>query len=198
MRVTLKRVTGLTLREVARVTFKEAAKAVSAFALLALACACGGASKNAQQSNSAATQSSAQSNASGGPAASGVDVEKLNAEIERLEKATERNPADDDTRDDLAKAYVSRGDAERAQSQLQEALRDYQRALRLDPDNAEAQKNAYDTQEQLGGEQQEDENGAPAPAPITPNVADEDDKADGKTPANANANSNSKPTPKKQ
>jgi tetratricopeptide (TPR) repeat protein len=121
--------------------------------------------------------------------ASPEDAAKLDADIERLEKATERNPGDEDTRDELAKAYVRRGDAERASGQPQEALKDYQRALRLDPDNGEAQKNAADTQEQLGGEQQ-DENGAPAPAPITPNVADEDDKP-APTPGG-------KPTPKRQ
>ncbi|HKG11679.1 MAG TPA: tetratricopeptide repeat protein, partial [Pyrinomonadaceae bacterium] len=129
-------------------------------------------------------QAPAQSNANGGAAvATSVDVAKLSGDIERLEKATERNPGDEETRDELARAYVRRGDAERATNQPQEALKDYQRALRLDPDNGEAQKNAADTQEQLGGEQQ-DENGAPAPAPITPNVADDEDE-----PA---------PTPKKQ
>ena len=117
---------------------------------------------------------------------------KLNSDIERLEKAAERNPADEDTRDELARAYVRRGDAERATGQPQEALKDYQRALRLDPDNDEAQKNAADTQEQLGGEQREDENGAPAPLPVTPNVADEDEN---NKPA---PSPGEKPTPKKQ
>jgi tetratricopeptide (TPR) repeat protein len=172
-----------------RETFTKITRAASALALLAFASACGGggASNSAQQANaSAQPDSSAQSNAGGGAA---TDVAKLNADIERLEKAAERNPGDDDTRDDLARAYVRRGDAERAAGQPQEAINDYQRALRLDPDNDEAQKNAADTKEQFGGEQ-EDENGAPAPLPITPNVADEDNK-----PA-----PNAKPTatPKKQ
>ncbi|HYY98341.1 MAG TPA: tetratricopeptide repeat protein [Pyrinomonadaceae bacterium] len=167
------------------------ARAACALALVALASACGGhgASGGAQQSNAGAQQSPAQSDAGGGAsAASPADVARLNEDIEQLEKAAERNPADEDTRDGLAKAYVRRGDAERAGNQPQEALKDYQRALRLDPDNDEAQKNAADTQEQLGGERQEDENGAPAPLPVTPNVADEDDK-----PAPSE-----KPTPKKQ
>jgi tetratricopeptide (TPR) repeat protein len=159
------------------------------FVLLATACG-GGASNSAQQSNAGAQTSTAQSNVNSGAAvASNADVAKLNADIERLEKAAERNPGDEDTRDDLARAYVLRGNAERAAGQPQEAINDYQRALRLDPDNDEAQKNAADTKEQFGGEQ-EDENGAPAPLPITPNVADEDNK-----PA-----PNAKPTatPKKQ
>jgi hypothetical protein len=64
----------------------------------------------------------------------------------------------------------------RAANHLREALLDYQRALRLDPDNDAAQKNAAATKEQLGGAEQEDENGAPAPLPITPNVADDEGK----------------------
>lgn len=179
-----------------RATLKGVARAASTFALpaaLALACACGGgAPKNAQQSNAGA-QPSSQANADAA-VASDADVARLSADIERLEKSTERNPGDEDTRDELARAYVRRGDAERASNQPQDALRDYQRALRLDPDNGEAQKDAYDVQAQLGGGEQQDENGAPAPAPITPNVAD--DEGSGKTPANANAKPTA--TPKKQ
>ena len=167
------------------------ASVVALVALAAFANGCGGASNNARQSNAGAQVSPSQSNGNA-MAASDVDVAKLNADIERLEKAAERNPGDEDTRDELAQAYVRRGDAQRASGQPQEALKDYQRALRLDPDNGEAQKNAADTQEQLGGEQREDENGAPVPPPITPNVADEDDK-----PA-ANANAKPTATPKKQ
>lgn len=137
-----------------------------------------------------ADKSPAQSNAnSGTTVVASADVAKLSEDIERLEKAVERNPGDEETRDELARAYVRRGNAQRALNQPQEALKDYQRALRLDPDNGEAQKNAADTQEQLGGEQQ-DENGAPAPAPITPNVADDEDKPVHKP--------SEKPTPKKQ
>jgi Flp pilus assembly protein TadD len=177
-----------------RVTLSKIERAASAVALVALvalaalASGCGGAPNNARQSNAGA-QPSSQPNVNAA-VASNVDVATLSADIERLEKSTERNPGDEDTRDELARAYVRRGDAERATGQPQEALTDYQRALRLDPDNGEAQKNAADTQEQLGGEQREDENGAPVPPPITPNVADEDDKP-AATPAE-------KPTPKKQ
>lgn len=172
-----------------RATPTRVATAASMFALLATACG-GGASNSAQQSNTGAQTSTAQTNVNSGAAVvPNADIAKLNADIERLEKATERNPGDEDTRDDLARAYVLRGNAERAAGQPQDAINDYQRALRLDPDNDEAQKNAADTKEQFGGEQ-EDENGAPAPLPITPNVADEDNK-----PA-----PNAKPTatPKKQ
>lgn len=173
-----------------RATLRKITLAVSALALASFACGCrGGVADNARQSNAGAQSQSPQSNANGGVATSNADVAKLSADIERLEKAAERNPGDEETRDELARAYVRRGDASRASNQPQEALKDYQRALRLDPDNAEAQKNAADIQEQLGGEQQ-DENGAPAPAPITPNVTDDEDKP-APTPSE-------KPTPKKQ
>ena len=69
---------------------------------------------------------------------------------------------------------MRRGNSLRGAGQLREALTDYQRALRLAPDNDEAQANAAAVDQQLGGDQQEDENGAPAPLPITPGVADED------------------------
>lgn len=114
-----------------------------------------------------------------------ADLNKLGAEIEKLERQAERNPADEETRDELARVYVRRANALRGAGQTREALSDYQRALRLDPDSDEAQAGAAATAEQLGGAQQEDENGAPVPPPITPNVADEDAKP---TPT---------PTPKK-
>ena len=174
-----------------RETLSKVTLRASALALVALASACGGAPKDAPQSNAGAQPQSSQSSANGcAPVPSSTDIAKLNDDIERLEKSTERNPGDEETRDELARAYVRRGNAERASNQPQEALKDYQRALRQDPDNDEAQKNAADIKEQQGGEG-EDENGAPLPPPITPNVAD-DDKPD--APANANA----KPTPKKQ
>ncbi|HEX8687419.1 MAG TPA: tetratricopeptide repeat protein, partial [Pyrinomonadaceae bacterium] len=112
---------------------------------------------------------------------------KLNADIERLEKSAERNPGDDETLDELARAYVRRGDARRGAGQLREALADYQSALRHDPDNDQAQSNAAAAAGQLGDAQQEDENGAPVPPPITPNVAGEQGQP---TPAPT-------PTPKK-
>ena len=172
-----------------RATLSRFTRNASALALAALAAACGGgASNGARQANAAAPPSSQPS--ANAAVASNADVAKLGEEIERLEKATERNPGDEDMRDELARAYVRRGDAERATNQPQEALKDYQRALRLDPNNDEAQKNAADTERQLGGGEQEDENGAPLPPPITPNVADDDDKP--------SANANQKPTPKKQ
>jgi tetratricopeptide (TPR) repeat protein len=109
-------------------------------------------------------------------AASPLDAAQLNADIEQLERQAERNPADEETQDELARAYVKRGKAEQAGGQFQDALTDYQRALRHDPDNEEAQAGAAAMDQQLGGDQQEDENGAPAPLPITPNVADEEGK----------------------
>jgi tetratricopeptide (TPR) repeat protein len=101
-----------------------------------------------------------------------ADPAGLSVEIGRLEREAERNPADEETRGELARLYVRRGDALRAAGQTREALADYQSALRYAPDNNEAQSAAAAAIEQLGGEQQEDENGAPVPLPITPGVSD--------------------------
>ncbi|MFL6281619.1 MAG: tetratricopeptide repeat protein [Pyrinomonadaceae bacterium] len=169
---------------------RTAAYALALVTLAAFANGCG-ATKNAPPSDAGAQPSSSESN-NNAAAPSTTDVVKLSADIERLEKAAERNPGDEDMRDELASAYVRRGDAERASGQPQEALKDYQRALRLDPNNDEAQKNAADTERQLGGGEQEDENGAPLPPPITPNVAEDDDKP------SAHANEKPTATPKKQ
>ena len=111
-----------------------------------------------------------------GADSSPADIAQLNGEIERLEKQAERNPADEETRDELARAYVKRAKVEQGGGQYQEALADYQRALRHDPDNDDAQDGAAAANQQLGGDTKEDENGAPVPPPISPNVADEDGK----------------------
>lgn len=95
---------------------------------------------------------------------------QLSAEVERLEKQAQRNPSDDAVRDALAQAYVRRGDARRAAQQLREALRDYENALRVNPDNEEAQRNVAEISPQVEGGVPTGENGEPAPLPITPNV----------------------------
>ena len=108
-------------------------------------------------------------------AAAPADPAQLDAEIARLERQAERNPTDESMREELAKAYVRRGDSHRAAERTREALRDYQRALRADPDNEAAQRAAAEVSPLVEGEQT-GENGEPAPLPITPNVADEDEK----------------------
>ena len=151
---------------------RRAATASALALLLALAATAVGCRRDARTN---ANGGAAQAGATAGQGAP-ADAARLDAEIERLEKQAERNPADEETRDELARVYVRRGNTLRGAGQLREALTDYQRALRLDPDNDEAQAGTAAATEQLGGEQQ-DENGAPAPLPITPNVADEEGKA---------------------
>ena len=119
--------------------------------------------------------------------AAGGDISKLGGEIEQLEKLAERNPGDDEARDELSSAYVRRANALRAAQRMKEALDDYQRALRINPDNEEAQKNAAEIAPAVEGTSQEGENGEPLPPPITPNVSGGEEKAS-PTPT---------PTPKK-
>lgn len=157
---------------------RRAATASVLTLLFALASIATGCRRNAQTNANAAAEhtAAAQPSATAAGSASPEDMAKLNADIERLERQAERNPADDETNDELARAYVRRGNALRGAGQLREALTDYQNALRVAPDSDEAQAGAASVTEQLGGEQKEDENGAPAPLPITPNVADEEGK----------------------
>ncbi|MGH9941292.1 MAG: hypothetical protein ACRD9R_02915 [Pyrinomonadaceae bacterium] len=67
-----------------------------------------------------------------------VDPAKLDAEISRLEPEAERDPDDDATRGTLAHLYFQRGSLRQQGGQLNEALRDYQNALRYDPAHEEA------------------------------------------------------------
>lgn len=163
---------------------RRRAAAAALTLLVAASITAAGCRGGAQKRDGAAAgqTASAQKGGAGAPA----DIAHLSADIERLEKQAERNPADAETRDELARAYVRRAKLEQSAGQRQEALADYQRALRHDPDNDEAQAGAAVVNQELGGDSKEDENGAPVPPPITPNVADEEGKP---TPT---------PTPKKQ
>lgn len=151
--------------------------------LFAVATLQAGCRRDAQKGAAPAAVAGETANAQPAAAPSPADIAQLNGEIERLEKQAERNPADEETRDELARAYVKRAKVEQSGGQYQEALTDYQSALRHDPDNDDAQAGAAAATDAIGGDK-EDENGAPAPLPITPNVADEDEKPT--------------PTPKKQ
>jgi len=137
--------------------------------------ACGGdAGRDRQKQATAATNAPAAA-AAPDKAAAPTDPAQLDAEIARLERQAERNPTDESMREELGRAYVRRGDSHRAADRTREALRDYQRALRADPDNEAAQRAAAEVSPLVEGEQT-GENGEPAPLPITPNVADEDEK----------------------
>ena len=142
---------------------------ILAVALAAAACQRGGDEKAAERPG----QTNASGNANGAPPS---DPAQLDAEIARLERLTERNPADDEARLNLARAYVRRAEAHRAAGRLAEALADYRRALRTDPDNEEAQKNVAEITPQVEGTPQEGEYGEPAPPPISPNVTEGGEK----------------------
>lgn len=103
-----------------------------------------------------------------------ADLAKLDSEIERLERQVERNPADEDTREELAATYVRRGDARRASQRLKEALADYRQAMKYDLDSEEAIRNSAELSPLVEGTPEPGEYGEPAPLPISPNVTGEE------------------------
>ena len=121
--------------------------------------------------NAAATPGSANAaNAGPGAASSGADdPSKHDAEIAQLEKQAESNPGDHDVQIALSLAYLRRADSFHKMQKLREALRDYQSALRHDPDSEDAQKRVAEISSQLEG-QPTGEYGEPAPLPISPGV----------------------------
>lgn len=137
---------------------------VFTFAFAALSVGCGGGDDNGAEGGAPATNAS--------PNAAAVDAARLDAEIERLERNIERNPADDAVRESLASAYVKRGNLHRSGGRLAEALGDYEKALRTDPDNEDAMKNRAEVAPMVVGTPPPGEYGEPAPLPISPNVTD--------------------------
>lgn len=142
----------------------------------------GGAATNADAANSSASSAKPNAGASEGGA---LDSTKLDADIELLEKEAEKNPGDQETLTSLSQAYLRRANAYRDRQQLREALRDYQNALRHNPDNEEAQQRVAEISPQFESEAT-GENGEPAPLPITPGVStgsgDERDASPASTP----------------
>ena len=148
--------------------------------------ACGGAgrdgaSTNGNQSASAASASGNSANASADANANSNDIPKLDAAINELEKQAEMSPGDESLRAALSQAYLKRANARRDSQQLREALRDYQEALRFNPDNEEASSRAAEISPQIE-EGRTGENGEPAPLPITPNVTTDDSTGGTATP----------------
>ncbi len=154
--------------------------------LLALVTCIAGACRqqSSPSNNSRASDASSSVNADASRNNASADPAQMNAEIERLEREAEKNPGDETERETLSRAYLRRGNYFRDAQKYSDALKDYQRALRNDPDNEEAQKNIAAISPLVEGTPTA-ENGEPAPLPITPNVTDEDEQspaAPAKTP----------------
>lgn len=69
-----------------------------------------------------------------------IDTTGFDAEIEKAEKNLKAKPSDEAAKKALAEAYTKRGVALTDARQYASALGDYRKALKLDPDNAEAKK----------------------------------------------------------
>jgi hypothetical protein len=148
--------------------------AMVACATLVFCGACGGGDGEAEAGKNR--------NGAGTAPAGSTGPGRLDAEIQRLERQVERNPADAASSDELSDAYVRRGDARRAAQQLKEALEDYRRALKFNPDNEEAQRHNVELSPLVEGTPQPGEFGEPAPLPITPNVMGEGAASPSPTP----------------
>lgn len=69
-----------------------------------------------------------------------IDTAKFDAEVAKAEKDLKAKPKDDAAKKALAAAYVNRGLALTDARQYASALGDYRRAVKYDPDNADAKK----------------------------------------------------------
>jgi tetratricopeptide (TPR) repeat protein len=98
------------------------------------------------------------------PAADALASGQLDAEIARLEAEAEKNPDDDSARANVAAAYVRRANALRAAARTDDALRDYQTALRFNPDNEDAQLGQEQLNQEAGAEPRADD-GRPVTVP---------------------------------
>lgn len=140
---------------------------------LVLACA---ACRGGEDASKSGRTNSANAGGAASRNAAASDPAKLDAEIARLERVTERNPADDEARTELARAYLRRAQTHRGAGRLREALADYRRAQLADLDNEEALKNIAELSPQVEGTPPEGEYGEPAPPPISPNVTEGEGK----------------------
>jgi Flp pilus assembly protein TadD len=110
-------------------------------------------SRSASQNGNRANANNAATNANA-PQSSAQALEsgQLDAEIARLEAEAEKNPEDDTARAAVAVAYVRRANALRDVGREDDALRDYQTALRFNPDNEEAQLGLEQVNQESGAE----------------------------------------------
>jgi len=129
-------------------------------ALILCACRASSTTGTNQGAGGAASSTSNTSAASGQP-------DELDAEIARLEREAEKDPDDDVTRTFLAQAYFLRGSALQQSGKLDEAMRDFQNALRFDPAHEEANiRLAQITREKEPDPRADD--GKPVAIPATP------------------------------
>lgn len=74
------------------------------------------------------------------PMARPIDAAEMTADIERAEKQYQKNPKDEKTKLELAKAYFVRATALTGAAQYRAALGDYRKGLKLDPNDEDARK----------------------------------------------------------
>jgi cytochrome c-type biogenesis protein CcmH/NrfG len=151
---------------------------VGLLSLVSVLLLCGACSKSAPPgaNGNGAVNSAASSGANSGSAQNnsgvqGNDTSKLDAEIAQLERQAEKSPDDDTTHSALADAYVRRGRALHEARRLNDALHDYQSALRFSPDHEEANLRIAQITQEIGAEPHA-EDGKPVAVPAKPGTND--------------------------
>jgi tetratricopeptide (TPR) repeat protein len=122
---------------------------------------------NTAATSSGADSGGASSNSGGEGGGQAFDSSKMDADIARLEQLAEKNPDDDTTHNALADAYVRRGRALHEAHRLNDALHDYQSALRYSPDHEEANLRIAQITQEIGAEPHA-EDGKPVAVPARP------------------------------
>lgn len=139
---------------------------------LVVAMICGACSKSAPKTDQttnadrSATTSSVAVNTNSAVGQS-LDLTKLDAEIAQLEQKAEKNPEDESAREAVAQSYLRRGNAFYAARKLPEALKDFQSAVRFNPDNDEAQMRVTQVSQEINSEPRADD-GRPVTVPTKP------------------------------
>lgn len=86
------------------------------------------------------TQTNNKSASTESPRTKPVDVAEMTADIEKAERAFQKNPKDEKAKVELAKAYFVRATALTGAAQYRAALGDYRKGLKLDATDEEARK----------------------------------------------------------
>lgn len=97
-------------------------------------------SSHSTETNKPASAPSNKGGSTESPMARPIDVAEMTAEIEKAEKAYQKNQSDEKAKNELARAYFVRATALTGAAQYRAALGDYRKGLRLNSSDEDARK----------------------------------------------------------